>query len=489
MRASRLWDLKKWWVLVIVVSLVPWSAQHLPLVDLPQHAAQVRMLRDSLSGNHLLALNWLTPYLIPYAALYVFSLVLPIWASIALLLQISFLAYSYWTYRLTEEWQSCSAMLWMLPAGYFGFSWKWGFVPWMAAAPMVLWFIFESHKWTSATEVTCRRLLAIGVMLFFSHGYAFVVGLAVGIAMVGASWLRGSRGKLGPFVGLIILPVAYWLLLKLGGDPANLPESPLWGNLATRLIGLVVYPFGYIEDLPLAVLALPLVGGVYAVGAKRHQNSSTAILVATSFMALWFLVPSHYQKTSALFERLSIFLLPCVIWIHKKQDSRNSAGPALLLAVSLVVAGVQVYRNLQFTVESRDANTVIDAIPAGSRVFALMYDRGSNAAFGADTYLHYAQWYQVEKGGLVEFSFAGSIAQPVRFRRDHYPGRPYRLLDHPEEFNCRRHGGSDFSYFVVAGGRSRTIVPLEQQGCSATEVKSAGNWHLFRNTDFERSSP
>ena len=58
-------------LVAIALALVPlWLVETLPLADLPQHAAQIAMLRDFESSPHgydeVFVLNWVTPYLLGY---------------------------------------------------------------------------------------------------------------------------------------------------------------------------------------------------------------------------------------------------------------------------------------------------------------------------------------------------------------------------------------------------------------------------------------
>ena len=68
---------------VLVLSLAPlWMGRYLPMIDLPQHAAQIGALREIWSGNEamgaLFRVNWFTPYLLGYLLLYALALVMPI---------------------------------------------------------------------------------------------------------------------------------------------------------------------------------------------------------------------------------------------------------------------------------------------------------------------------------------------------------------------------------------------------------------------------
>ena len=67
----------------LVLMIAPlWFGQYLPMVDLPQHAAQIAALKQIWAGNPLFTdvfeINWFTPYLLGYMALYVLSLAMPI---------------------------------------------------------------------------------------------------------------------------------------------------------------------------------------------------------------------------------------------------------------------------------------------------------------------------------------------------------------------------------------------------------------------------
>lgn len=60
---------------MLVLTLAPiWIGRYLPLVDLPQHAAQIAALREIWHGNasltQLFEINWFTPYLFGYLLLY-----------------------------------------------------------------------------------------------------------------------------------------------------------------------------------------------------------------------------------------------------------------------------------------------------------------------------------------------------------------------------------------------------------------------------------
>jgi hypothetical protein len=62
------------------------------------------------------------------------------------------------------------------------------------------------------------------------------------------------------------------------------------------------------------------------------------------------------------------------------------------------------------------------------RVCALIYDKGSSLMNNVP-FLHFGSYYQVERGGVVMFTYAGYAHWPIDFRPDAYPppGTPARL--------------------------------------------------------------
>ena len=61
--------------------LIFWLAPHPPMIDLPEHAAQVALLRDLLLGQSpwgdLFRINLFTPYLLGYALALPLSFLMP----------------------------------------------------------------------------------------------------------------------------------------------------------------------------------------------------------------------------------------------------------------------------------------------------------------------------------------------------------------------------------------------------------------------------
>src|ERR1044072_267996 len=84
-------------VAVVVLSFAPlWIGSYLPMVDMPQHAAQITALREMWRGTdmftQLFEINWFTPYLLGYMLLAALDAVLPMTVATQVLITGSLLA-------------------------------------------------------------------------------------------------------------------------------------------------------------------------------------------------------------------------------------------------------------------------------------------------------------------------------------------------------------------------------------------------------------
>src|SRR5271154_1294119 len=78
----------------ILAGAIFWLAPRPPMSDLAQHAGQIALwhdlLLDTSKWQHLVYINYFTPYLIPYAIALAFSFVMSAAAALKLTLTLSF---------------------------------------------------------------------------------------------------------------------------------------------------------------------------------------------------------------------------------------------------------------------------------------------------------------------------------------------------------------------------------------------------------------
>lgn len=149
------------------------------------------------------------------------------------------------------------------------------------------------------------------------------------------------------------------------------------------------------------------------------------------------------------------------------------AASSAVAIVGLVAVGGHL---ACFDREARDFDDVLAAMQPARRVVPLVFARGGACTSSATfPYLHFAAYYQADKGGELARSFAVVWNVPVRYRPDYrrYPLReevewaPGQLT--PED---ARH----FDYALVRGGPPRLPAPL-----GFVPVTRHGAWALYEN--------
>ena len=93
-----------------------WIAAYPPIVDLPQHSAQIAALQEIWAGNQTFTdtfeLNWFAPYSFTYLVFYLLAVVLPITVAGKLLLSLSVAAVPIVGWKLLKETDSDPAWAW-----------------------------------------------------------------------------------------------------------------------------------------------------------------------------------------------------------------------------------------------------------------------------------------------------------------------------------------------------------------------------------------
>ena len=164
--------------IVFAAGLV-WLAPRLPMVDLPQHAAQVTLWRDLILGrspwSDLVRINLMTPYLIGYAFTLPFSIVLPIEDAIRLVLSLTFAGYMAACIALRRSFGGDPRLDWLFFFGFYGFAWQFGFLTFLVAAPVALFFVLVSDRFARSPTIRgACGVFAVGIALLFSHGPQFL---------------------------------------------------------------------------------------------------------------------------------------------------------------------------------------------------------------------------------------------------------------------------------------------------------------------------
>ena len=100
-------------------------------------------------------------------------------------------------------------------------------------------------------------------------------------------------------------------------------------------------------------------------------------------------------------------------------------------------------------------------------------------------YLHVGCWYQVERGGIADFSFAEFFPNRFRYKPGMDPPLPYNFEWTPDAFVWAEHGGALYDYFLVRG---TTLDPFKGATTRIELVARHGEWAVYHQTRQTESS-
>jgi hypothetical protein len=220
--------------------------------------------------------------------------------------------------------------------------------------------------------------------------------------------------------------------------------------------------------------------------STRDTTREGSALFRTRFASLsawiWllFLVLPAYTKGYLVCERLAplaamlaVPALPC------PEGSRRR--PAAILGLVLLLVGLFTTTTafLNFSAETAGLGELLAETEPGQNLAGLIFEPRVAEWKTPALLAHFPAYYQVLKGGRVEFSFAQFFNSPVTYR----PGQNWedgQLAEWdawtPERFSFPRHGGR-FRYFLVRGD----VEDLRQvfgPYLPAVTVRRAGRWFL-----------
>jgi hypothetical protein len=347
-----------------------------------------------------------------------------------------------------------------------------GFLPYVAAAPFVLFALSIVVKQaTSPTRWRAVGLACLAFALFYLHVNAFVLFVLIAACF---TWILDPRT---PPAGGTRATRAFARLARLALQMAWLVPAAIaaanWalhGELATgksaslRDQGQVIYRPGaeIVHEFPMwahdiwrshtdewtacAFWALVL---WLAFQRGRRERSRDALIAWTPFActAVFYLaLPFQVGAGAMLNVRLALFLTLFVLLVARPQPGRASDlafGAAVVLG--LVVAANAAWQMRQ---AEREELGNFDAILAqtkpGTRLISLVF-QPTSARTQVASWVHMGSYHRARKGGVASFSFSELRHWPIRYRAGAAPP------DKPEtfwEFNpCVFRNAADGPYY------------------------------------------
>lgn len=438
----------------------------LPLADMPQHWAAVRILHSlddpafGFAGHYETAWTQ-TLYVLPYALALGLAELLPFDAAMRVVTFLSLLSYPLGVLALLRALRKPAWLgLLALPLVY---------------NRAVFWGALQFNLCFGLALFACAQLAlprrswrseALGVAAVAAVVFSNPYGVGIVIAFAGLLFCFGDRRGLAqhsPTLAALALGVAGWLWVGSGSfAPGAYYFEPLrlrFANFEDQILGGYRGPW---EDglliVWLAVWALFARDTLPVTRARwRALSPAERALHALPLVcaALYFALPTHTAYAKAIhfrFALLSAAWLPLLAGTSAlvRRPRLARAGLLGLTLATFTLAWVQLAR---FDREARSFEAVLDALPERPNVAALTFDRNGRVMRNFP-YLHFSAYAQARHGGTLAASFIGEFWQfPLRDAPgSDRPPSPPDLAWRPFDFD-RGGFGSFYDWVIVRARR------------------------------------
>jgi len=506
------WNPISTWLLFTtsILTILPvWLPAYPAMADLPQHAAQVAMLRELHSPNFAYAalfhVNWFTPYLFGYMLIYALAPLFGILAACKLAVSLYVVGIPLSTALLLSY--ANIDVFWAIlsiPAIY-GFTYQWGFLNFLIAAPvgiLFLWFVLGFSKNMRARTAVCFAAAAIG--LFFCHALicAFFGMCAVLCLLAEAKSFSKILKRILPLAAVV--PVAaLWMHRTLANPVTHRPivwdlnwrdsvesyytslsqelhfPSTSWGRITgffPRLLGDV--PSWRCILIGAALFVLPFCAGM-RLTKKPSRWAPFLICIA---VLLW--CPHAVFGTDYVYQRFTMFAIPLFLFLLRESPvsprRTNIVRTISLALVAALIASASI-KAVIFSRQTKAFTQALAHVQPGQRALSLAFDHEDGVSI-APTFLHFPQWYAAQKHGIADPSAAMMHPELVVFRPGKVP--PAVLWDFewaPEQFNWDDYSGELYRYFVVRSKTDRGPSLFAQAPCAVTLRFHQEEWWLYES--------
>lgn len=456
-----------------------------PITDLPQQAAQIRLLVETLQDpkGSPYTIQWFTPYSLSYLVLG------GCWAlfgpensgRLAMLLIVLLWVISI---HLIAGQRNRPAALGILASLFvLNHIIYWGFYSFAVGWPaFVLWFyVVGRSDYSKFTRQEAFKWLGCALLLYMSHILWFAAGVAWFIlrTIVFRAPVRGALIRSACLAPLIVV-TAIWYPMFSGSSMAT---PPLWATgplFRLSLSGLTDSTLGGIRG-PAELVAFSAVAALLLVGLwqnRKDLRSSVDIellLAAGMFFAFAQLFPDKFMNTIRFWQRwmppaaiLAVLALPAP---SVRPLFRQVAAVAMVGAFCAAVSGAWM------NFERKDLSGLqeaIDALPQSPRVLGLDMVKRSEFVRGRP-FIQVPAYAQVFRGGTLNFSFAEfspCLVVYKQFRRAWTGGLEW----FPENVKARdlRH----FDFALVNG--TPRIHSISRAQPQLSPVTNNGRWRLYK---------
>lgn len=505
------------WVSIFALSyllIAPlWVITYLPLGDLPDHAAQIRVITEFENYSDNYRLNWFTPYWVGYGITLLFTSIFSVVTSIKLVLSLALLATVAACGWVIKTRNGSPYWIWICFPLAYSYAFYWGFFSYIVATPIAIAFFAYCNGY-GQRELSVKGFLltaAFSLLLFFAHALAWALSVAIAICIVFIhNSCRETIKKSFAFIAILPL-VFYWV--SLSGPKTDSPSiefgyyidhiaSKINAELSyimlnfsergadpghfDRIKQFFAFAVGKAALWDFIVIALLISIWPKLIGAKVSFNWRRWMPALALFCA-FMIIPHWIFNTAYIYQRFAVFLIPLLFFIYDMpaEPAKKSfllAGRyalGLLLSVGLLLMNLSTFKSFQQNDE--DFKEILAAMENDKKVMVLVISQDSAMRYSA-AYNHYGSWYQAEKLGEMTPNFShdpGAENVPVRYKFSLWK---FPSTWNPGEFDWYKHSGNRYDYFLVKAKQSKQHL-FHQAGNSINLIKQQGEWQLYGRSE------
>jgi hypothetical protein len=437
-------------LLAIVASSPAWIVRYPPLEDLPFHLSAIRLVHDfhtsrfGFEQDFELTLGR-TQYVLYYVVGSLLAYVVGVTKANILLMSVYLagtpLALRSLLRALDKDERIAILIIPLLVNVMFMF----GLLPFVFGIPIMFWALAAAVRYFDAlthashdARVVRKRALALAALcfaLFYSHVFPFFL-FGLGFAAMfpwkrPALWVRAAL----PTVPTLAF-VGYWFAFTAAGKVARGAVNGDSKDFVQPLDQALGGAYGWITNvfkdttdelwfIAFALVALIAVGLAQADKERARPEARALVLLPIACFVLYFTTGESRGPVWLFSQRFPIlFLITLVPLLRFPRGWRGAVTTALAVFVA-VGSTVNVCKHfIRFQLdEVGDIDEAIAAIPPAKHVAALIFDKYSGVINWAP-FLHFGSYYQLEKGGVIQFSYAGYVHWPFTYKEGHFPPQP-----------------------------------------------------------------
>lgn len=464
--------------------------RYLPMVDLPQHYAMVSVFTHHGDPSYGFADRFTFDLLHrPYASVYLVATglakVLPLHVAMRMVVAACTILPLVGLRALLAATERPKHLALFAVPFAFGSLWHWGFLNFIAGTGLLLValsLVVRLAREPKRRTAILLALLSLLILVTHVHGMFMLIATAPVLA-----W--GFRGEEPPLRALVrtCLPIVAAGLGTVAFVIVTWSQATgSWVKLDLPLVDRVrAFPDFLAAGVPspwpgvaCAVLAAVIAGSLaLRVPATAPRRAWLALAIALGGQVLLYMVlPLNTPTATYVSARhallIVLFGLPLVPAI-RHAAVRIAAGAAFAV-VGLVLVTVELAR---FDGEARSFDPIVEAMKPNKRVAPLIFEKGSpHVSTRTFPYLHFAAYYQADKGGDLARTFAVVWNVPVRYRADYARHEVSEDVEwDPRLFSPAR----DLPYFDYLLVRGPEFTPRPDSGLVV--VARSGPWTLIEN--------